>query len=84
MPKMTNLERIREAKGLSRNALAVGVKVSRTTIVKLETGETEEPTYSLVTDIAEFLEVEPSAFFLPPNIPKDLQGQEGPKVVKAI
>ena len=65
MPKMTNLEAVRESRQISRNALAVGVGVSRTTIVKLETGETEEPTYSLVIGIANFLGVPDEALFLP-------------------
>ena len=65
MPKMTNLEALRQAKGESRNALAVAVDVSRTTIIKLETGETEEPTYSLVIALASHFNVVPSALFLP-------------------
>ena len=75
MPKMTNLESLRGEHGLSRNALAVGVGVSRTTIVKLETGETEEPTYSLVMDIADFLGVEPKSLFSSSQSVLTLQNQ---------
>ncbi|WP_293910206.1 helix-turn-helix transcriptional regulator [Deinococcus sp.] len=65
MPKMTNLESLRQAWGESRNALSVAVGVSRTTIIKLETGETQEPTYSLVIALADHFDVDPSALFLP-------------------
>lgn len=65
MPKMTNLETIREARGMSRNALAVSVGVSRTTIVKLEEGETEDPSYALTMGIAGKLGVDHTSLFLP-------------------
>lgn len=65
MPKMTNLEAIREARGMSRNALATAVDVSRTTIIKLEEGETEEPSYGLTMKIADALRTEHTALFLP-------------------
>ena len=70
---MTNLEAIRLARGESRNALAVAVDVSRTTIIKLETGETEEPTYSLVVALAEHFSVLPESLFLPDHSDTSLQ-----------
>lgn len=73
MPKMTNLETIRESRGMSRNALAKQVKVSRTTIIKLETGETENPTYELVMGIANALNVDHASLFLPAHSTRVLQ-----------
>ncbi len=73
---MTNLEALRQAKGESRNALAVAVDVSRTTIIKLETGETEEPTYSLVMALADHFNVVPNALFLPSHSDLSLQKLE--------
>ena len=73
MPKMTNLETLREAQGMSRNALAGAVEVSRTTIIKLEMGETEEPAYSLVMSLARVLAVPHSDLFLPAGSTKVLE-----------
>lgn len=76
MPRMTNLEATREARGMSRNALANAIEVSRTTIIKLEEGEIEEPSYSLVMKLAEKLEVAHESLFLPICSTKVLQDSE--------
>lgn len=73
MPSMTNLAALREARGMTRNALANAVEVSRTTIVKLEEGETEDPGYALTMKIAAQLEVPHTALFLPSGSTTALQ-----------
>lgn len=77
MPRMTNLEATREARGMSRNALATAIGVSRTTIIKLEEGDIEEPSYSLVMNLAEKLGVPHQSLFLPSHSTKVLQAQDG-------
>ena len=83
MPRMTNLETIREARGMSRNALAGAVGVSRTTIVKLEEGETEDPGYQLTMDIAGALMADHKDLFLPAGSEISLEVQESWEVQTA-
>ena len=77
MPRMTNLEATREARGMSRNALATAIEVSRTTIIKLEEGEIEEPSYSLVMKLAQKLDVPHESLFLSADSTKVLQAEAG-------
>lgn len=73
MPKMTNLATLRQERGVSKRKLAAAVGVSRTTILKLEAGETEEPSYGLTMEIARELQVAHELLFLPAGTSKLLQ-----------
>lgn len=80
---MLGLEAIRSAKDLSRNKLANRVQVSRTTIVKLEAGEIEDPSYSLVLALATELEVKPETLFLAPDSVIALESPDASAVMES-
>jgi transcriptional regulator with XRE-family HTH domain len=62
-----NLRRLREAKGLSQDALAYDAGMSRSYLSQLETG-VFFVSIKIVGKLAETLEVEPAEFFkLPPK-----------------
>ena len=77
MPQMVHLRQIREGRSLSRAQLADRVEVSSSTINQLERGIIKEPSYSLVVKLANALEVEPGAFFLPSDTV--IAVEEGPR-----
>ena len=58
----TNLRRIRRAKGLSQEALAVDAGVNRTYLGNLERG-TQYVGLEIVGKLADALQVEPTEFF---------------------
>lgn len=84
MPVMTNLETIREARGMSRNALAVKLGVVRNTIVKLEEGQTYNPSYHVVMEIAKELAVDHTALFLPAGSTVVLGTEQAPEPTEAL
>jgi transcriptional regulator with XRE-family HTH domain len=72
MAIMTGLRGIRESRGLSRPKLALHAKVSKSTIEQLEAGTIKEPSYSMTLRIAEVLQAEPAALFVPVNTDKPI------------
>jgi transcriptional regulator with XRE-family HTH domain len=55
-----NLRKLRETKGLSQEKLARMADVANNTIVKIESGENQNPTISTIKKIARALEVDVS------------------------
>ena len=62
----TNLRRLRNAKGLTQEALAERADVNRNYIGMIE-GEKNSPTIKMLERLAEALEVDPQEFFARPG-----------------
>ncbi len=62
----TNLRRLRNAKGLTQEALAELAKVNRNYVGMIE-GEKNSPTIKLLEKLARALEVDPHEFFAQPG-----------------
>lgn len=52
-----NIERLREAKGLSQEKLARLADVANNTLIKMESGENQNPTLETLKKVAKALEV---------------------------
>lgn len=52
-----NIERLRKAKGLSQEKLARLADVANNTLIKMESGENENPTLETLKKVAKALEV---------------------------
>jgi transcriptional regulator with XRE-family HTH domain len=71
-----NLRKLRVARGISQEALAVDASVDRTYVSRLERG-LENPTVGVVERLAIALNVEITAFFAKPK-----QGEKEPPVLR--
>jgi transcriptional regulator with XRE-family HTH domain len=78
-----NLRRLRVAKGLSQEALALDARIDRTYVSRLELG-LENPTVAVLERLAEALDWEIVDFFAAPKpgepVPRPLPGGRRPKV----
>ncbi|MDP3770331.1 MAG: helix-turn-helix transcriptional regulator [bacterium] len=52
-----NIERLRRAKGLSQEKLARSADVANNTLIKMESGENENPTLDTLKKVAKALDV---------------------------
>ena len=52
-----NIERLRKAKGLSQERLAILADVANNTLIKMESGENKNPTLETLKKVAKALEI---------------------------
>ena len=57
-----NIERLRKAKGLSQERLARSADVANNTLIKMESGENQNPTLDTLKKVAKALEVSVNKF----------------------
>lgn len=62
----TNLRRLRNAKGLTQEALAERAKINRNYVGMIE-GEKNSPTIKMLEKLAQALDVDPHEFFVQPG-----------------